>query len=169
MSRAARDTCLCFTLDAAGGRVLLIKKKRGMGAGKWNGPGGKLEPGESAAAAAGRETREETGVTPVAPRYAGLLEFRFAEGSACWDNLCRVYRADAHEGSLGPENDECAPGWVSVAEIPYDAMWEDDRSWLPLLLDGRPFHRVYRFGAGDALLGELIRDPVTHDGLPAAD
>ena len=30
------------------GRILLIRKKRGSGAGKVNGPGGKFEPGETA-------------------------------------------------------------------------------------------------------------------------
>lgn len=146
--------------------MLLIVKKRGMGSGKWNAPGGKLEAGESAAAAAARETREETGVTPLDPRYVGLLEFRFAAGSACWDNLCRVFRADAFTGSLSAEHDECAPHWVPLDAIPYERMWEDDRSWLPSLLAGRAFHRVYRFGAEDALLGELVLDPAGCDGLP---
>lgn len=169
MSRPLRATCLCFVVDAARGRLLLIRKKRGMGAGKWNAPGGKLEPGESAAAAARRETLEETGLAPRDPRYTGLLEFRFADGSSSWDNLCRVFRADAHEGELGPENDECAPAWVSTAAIPYDGMWDDDRSWLPALLEGRAFHRRYRFGPGDALLGELILDPPRPEDLPPAD
>lgn len=169
MSRPLRATCLCFLLDSALGRVLLIKKKRGMGAGKWNAPGGKLEPGETAAAASRRETMEETGLEPLEARYLGLLEFRFAEGSSSWDNLCRVYRADAHQGTLGPENDECVPVWVPVAAIPYDAMWDDDRSWLPSLLDGRAFHRRYRFGPGDALLGEVIFDPLRAEDLPPAD
>lgn len=159
MTRPVKNTCLCFVLDEGAGRVLLIAKKRGMGAGKWNGPGGKLEHGESAEAAAVRETREETGVTPSAPAKVGLLEFRFAEGSDCWDNSCSIFRATAHSGALGPENDECAPAWVPTRDIPYDLMWEDDRSWLPSLLAGRPFHRVYLFGAGDALKGELVLDP----------
>lgn len=30
-----------------GGEILLIEKKRGHGAGKVNGPGGKIDPGES--------------------------------------------------------------------------------------------------------------------------
>ena len=148
-------------------RILLIRKKRGMGSGKWNAPGGKLEPGESALAAAARETQEETGITPVGAVYVGLLEFRFAEGSTCWDNLCRVFRADSFKGALVPEHEECAPEWVQLDSIPYDGMWEDDRSWLPCLLAGRPFHRVYRFGAGDALLGETILDPSSFDKLPA--
>lgn len=168
MTRPLRATTLCFVIDLPMRRVLLIRKKRGMGAGKWNAPGGKVDPGESSLAAASRETVEETGVTPKDPRYAGLLEFRFAEGSACWDNLCAVYRADAYDGRLCAEHDECAPEWVGLDAIPYDRMWEDDRSWLPSLLTGRPFHRVYRFGTGDCLLGETVLDPLSLPSAPPA-
>ena len=42
-------------------RVLLGMKKRGFGAGKWNGFGGKLEAGETVVEAAAREVREECG------------------------------------------------------------------------------------------------------------
>jgi len=41
------------------GRILLIEKKRGHGAGKVNGPGGKIDPGETALECAVRETQEE--------------------------------------------------------------------------------------------------------------
>ena len=41
------------------GRILLIRKKRGIGAGKVNGPGGKFEPGETALQCVLREVREE--------------------------------------------------------------------------------------------------------------
>ena len=50
---------LCFVIR--GGEILLIRKKRGLGAGKINGPGGRLEPGETALDCAVRETREELG------------------------------------------------------------------------------------------------------------
>ena len=40
------------------GRILLIRKKRGIGAGKVNGPGGKFEPGEDALACVMREVTE---------------------------------------------------------------------------------------------------------------
>ncbi|MEM9057182.1 MAG: NUDIX domain-containing protein, partial [Pseudomonadota bacterium] len=41
-----------------GGEVLLIHKKRGLGAGKINGPGGRVEPGETVQECAVREVRE---------------------------------------------------------------------------------------------------------------
>ena len=42
-------------------RVLLGMKKRGFGAGKWNGFGGKIETGETITEAAVREVKEECG------------------------------------------------------------------------------------------------------------
>ena len=58
-----KDTAtLLFVLR--GDEVLLIRKKRGLGAGKYNGPGGRLEPGETALACAVREVEEELCITP---------------------------------------------------------------------------------------------------------
>lgn len=55
--------CLGFAFNAAGDRVLLIRKNRpAWQAGRLNGIGGKLEPGESALQAMVRECREETGL-----------------------------------------------------------------------------------------------------------
>ncbi len=54
------EATLLFAFDG-GGRVLLIHKKRGLGKGKINGPGGRLEAGETPVQAAVRETREEVG------------------------------------------------------------------------------------------------------------
>ncbi|MEJ0073651.1 MAG: NUDIX domain-containing protein [Candidatus Saccharibacteria bacterium] len=45
--------------------VLLAMKKRGFGAGRWNGVGGKLDPGETVEQALVRECQEEIGVTPT--------------------------------------------------------------------------------------------------------
>ena len=48
--------------------VLLIEKQRGIGAGKINGPGGKIDPGETPLESAVRETQEELLITPHDPR-----------------------------------------------------------------------------------------------------
>ena len=42
--RADEHATLCFVIR--GGEILLIRKLRGLGAGKINGPGGRLEPSD---------------------------------------------------------------------------------------------------------------------------
>lgn len=56
-------------VDVTGRRVLLGRRLRAPWLGRWSLPGGKLEPGEDALAAARRELAEETGLTlgPVRP------------------------------------------------------------------------------------------------------
>ena len=54
---------LTLVLLRKGSRVLLGMKKRGFGAGKWNGFGGKVEAGETVVEAAAREVQEECGLT----------------------------------------------------------------------------------------------------------
>jgi len=120
------------------GQILLIEKKRGLGAGKINGPGGKIDPGETPLQAVIRETQEELLITPSTPRKIGELRFVMSD---CPDILCHVYRADDHQGTP-TETDEAVPVWTPIDQIPYERMWEDDRHWLPHLLaettfDGR--------------------------------
>jgi 8-oxo-dGTP pyrophosphatase MutT (NUDIX family) len=56
-------------------RVLVAKRvARGFNAGQWALPGGKLEGGEDAIAAALRELREEAGLEIARERIAGLLD-----------------------------------------------------------------------------------------------
>src|SRR5256885_7174497 len=81
---------LCFIVKDE--RILLIRKKRGLGAGKINGPGGKIEPGESALDSAIRETQEEIGVTPLEIEERGVLHFQFADGHSLH---CVVFLARA--------------------------------------------------------------------------
>src|SRR2546427_10694568 len=65
---------LCFILHDS--RVLLLKKNPGLfGAGKWNAPGGKVQPHETAEHCAIREVHEETGLEVRKPRKIGTLIF----------------------------------------------------------------------------------------------
>jgi 8-oxo-dGTP diphosphatase len=134
-----------------GGEILLMRKKRGLGAGKINAPGGRLEPGESIAECAAREVREELLVTPLGLEPAGENAFQFVDG---YGIHVHVFRARDVEGTA-TETEEGAPLWLPVDAIPYEEMWEDDRLWVPLVLEGRPFRGRYIFDADSMLDHEL--------------
>ncbi|MDX6767339.1 MAG: 8-oxo-dGTP diphosphatase [Candidatus Methylacidiphilales bacterium] len=130
---------LCFIIREE--RILLIRKKRGLGAGKINAPGGRIEPGESALQAAVRETREEVGLFPEDPVLAGELFFQFADGHSIH---CAVFTARGCSGEM-VETDEAEPFWESVEKIPYAQMWADDIYWIPEMLAGRLFAGYFTF------------------------
>jgi 8-oxo-dGTP diphosphatase len=134
------------------GQVLLIHKKRGLGAGKINGPGGRIDPGETPAQCAVREVQEELLVTPTGLRQAGELKFQFVDGLSLHGY---VFTAGACEGEP-QETDEAAPVWTPLDRIPYDRMWADDRIWIPHMLAGRAFSGRFLFDK-DAMLGYEIR------------
>jgi len=140
---------LCFILK--GDRVLLIRKKRGLGAGKINGPGGKLEPGETALAAAIRETQEEIGVTPLHVEERGVLHFQFTDG---YSLHCVVFVARDFDGEP-IETVEAAPFWFALDALPLEEMWEDDRHWLPQALAGESFDAWFVFD-GERMLEKRI-------------
>lgn len=130
---------LCFIRE--GTRLLLIRKKRGLGAGKVNGPGGRLEPGETILEGAIRETQEEIGVTPLNLEKKGELHFQFLDG---YSLHCTVFIAWGCEGTLR-ETDEADPFWVEADAIPLHDMWEDDEHWLPLIIAGKNFLGYFEF------------------------
>lgn len=136
------------------GQVLLIEKKRGLGAGKINGPGGKIEPGETPLQAAIRETQEELVITPHAPRKLGELQFSMSDHP---DIICHVFRSDDFSGTP-TETDEAIPVWTALSEIHYPRMWADDRYWLPLLLSERTFIGRFVFEGEQLLWSEMITD-----------
>ena len=125
------------------GQLLLILKKRGLGRGKFNAPGGKLDPGETPEQAAVRETREEVGLTPSGLCPTGILDFAFTDS---YSLRCHVFTASAYTGSL-TETDEAAPFWCPENDIPYGKMWSDDRLWIPLMLESKSFRAAFVFDA----------------------
>ena len=133
------------------GQALLIRKKRGLGAGKISAPGGKIDPGETALQAAIRETQEEVGVTPLDPVERGELSFQFVDGLRLH---VRVFVASGWTGEL-QESDEATPIWTRLDALPYDEMWADDRVWVPELLAGRMFVLRAVF-ADDTMLDHAI-------------
>ena len=133
------------------GQVLLIRKKRGLGAGKVNGPGGRRDPGETPLECAVREVQEELCVTPTGIEPRGELRFQFIDG---YSIHVHVFSASDCDGEP-EETEEAIPLWTDLDRIPYDEMWADDRLWLPLMLKGTAFTGRFIFD-GDTMLDHEI-------------
>ena len=129
-------------------RVLLIRKKRGLGAGNINGPGGKLDPGETPEQCAIRETQEELCITPTQVRYGGELFFHAEDEMPNIHGY--VYVATGYRGTP-TETDEAIPIWTQLDDIPFEDMWQDDRFWLPQVLAGQSVKGWFSF-EGEQLL-----------------
>lgn len=135
------------------GRLLLGMKKRGFGAGRWNGFGGKVEEGETVEEAAERELFEEAGVKATALEKRGVIHFSW-EGK---DSIMEVHIFHAPDIDGEPvEGDEMKPAWYDINEIPFDDMWPDDKYWFPLFLNGKNFTGKFHFDEKDNIVSHEL-------------
>jgi 8-oxo-dGTP diphosphatase len=141
------EVCVCYLLRPGGGgeEVLLGRKKLGLGEGNLVGPGGKIEPGETAEEAIRREVAEETSIVIGEVSLVGELSYPFPFRPA-WSQKSWVFVCRDWEG-IARESDELAPEWYPVAEIPTARMWDDARYWVRDALAGRFVTATFEFGA----------------------
>ena len=144
---------IVYICDRKQKKVLLINKKRGLGKGKVNAPGGRLEPGETFLEAAIRECREEVSITPIRPEKRIELHFQFTNGYALYGE---AFFTDSWEG-IEKASDEADPFWCDLDMIPWDKMWEDDIRWLPRAMDGKKLRGFYVF-EDDKMLSECLQE-----------
>lgn len=129
--------------------ILLGMKKRGFGAGRWNGFGGKVSAAETIEDAAKRETREEAGIEAENLDKVGIIDFEFKGNPEILQ--VHIFRSNNFSGKL-MESEEMKPQWFHIDEIPFDKMWPDDKYWMPLFLSGKKFKGKFLFGDADSIL-----------------
>jgi mutator protein MutT len=158
---------LVFLLRGDAPQVLLGHKKTGLGAGKYGGIGGKVEPGETTAAAAVRELEEEVGVraAEVDLDYVGRFDFAFPHRPA-WGQRVHAYLATRWQGEP-VESDEMAPVWFDPEAIPYGQMWQDGAHWLPRVLAGERLRGRFVFAADNETVQAVEFDPWEAGAPPA--
>ena len=135
-----------------GDEVLLVHRTRDGDdhQGKYNGLGGKLEPGEDAVACMLRELQEEAGIVATSLQLRGTIAWPGFGSDGC-DWFGMVFVIDAFDGEPPLRNDDGPLQWVPIADLGALPMWEGDRHFLPWIFDddARQFHAVlpYRNGA----------------------
>jgi 8-oxo-dGTP diphosphatase len=128
------------------------KKPNDIHAGKWNGLGGKFEPGETPEECVVREVREESGLEIVDPRLQGLVMFPGFKGA---DWYVFVFTATNFTGDLipSPEGDLC---WVPDEELESLPLWPSDHIFLPWLKEEKFFSAKFMY-EGDKYLSYEVR------------
>lgn len=96
-------------------RLLLVRRGRPPSAGCWSLPGGRVEAGESDAAALAREFREETGLEVEVGAFVGEVLRPGPDGVVY---RIRDYRVAAGTGVVRPGDDAADVAWVPLRELP---------------------------------------------------
>lgn len=115
------------------GKTLMIhrvKKQNDMHEGKWNGLGGKFEPGETPEECATREVREECGLTLRNPELKGILTFPAFDGNDDWNVF--VFVAREFDGKL-QDSQEGNLQWIDDTDLLNLTLWDGDKIFLTWL------------------------------------
>jgi 8-oxo-dGTP diphosphatase/2-hydroxy-dATP diphosphatase len=136
-------------------QILLGMKKRGFGAGRWNGFGGKVQEGESIIEAAIRETQEEANILVKNLQQVGSLEFEFQGDSQILG--VHVFKTTHYIGQP-EEGEEMRPQWFPFSNMPYKDMWPDDVLWMPKVLSGKRIKGKFLFAPGDIIVDQQLEE-----------
>ena len=135
--------------------VLLAMKKRGFGAGRWNGLGGKVAENELIEAAMKREAYEEAAVKPEQYQMAARITFD-EQGPAGRDTMhVSVYICTKWEDKP-TETEEMAPKWFKNDRLPLNEMWDDDKYWLRRVLAGEKLICHFQMDDNDKVASQEI-------------
>ncbi len=147
---------LAFILSPDGRQTLLVhrnKRLEDQHYGKYNGLGGKMEPGEDILHCIKREIYEEAGIHCDKTLLRGTINWTgFGENGEDWFGF--IFRIDSFTGNPKSSNNEGSLLWKDVEELGRLPMWEGDRYFLPLVFDKDPrvFHGYMPY-CGDKPIG----------------
>ena len=124
-----------------------IKKANDMHQGKWNGLGGKFEPGETPEECAIREIEEESGLRVVKPRLHGVITFPGFYADEDWYTY--LFTAREFSGEM-IDSDEGVLQWIDDDKVLDLNLWPGDRIFIPWL--DRPDFFSGKFNYVDGVL-----------------
>lgn len=146
-ARGLRLATLAYVRN--GDTTLMLERAARPGdhhAGRWNGLGGKFEPGESPEECLSREVREESGLVVEAAELKGFLTFPAFDDHNDW--YAFVYVVHRFSGTLLAHGPEGTLHWVPTRDLASLPLWEGDRVFLPWLERPGVFSAVLRYRRG---------------------
>ena len=117
------------------------KKANDIHAGKWNGLGGKFEPGETPEECIIREVYEESGLILYSPKHCGLLMFPKFKGN---DWYVFVFTAIEFTGEL-IDSPEGALEWIPDENMLDLNLWQSDHIFMPWIREGKFFSAKFEY------------------------
>lgn len=126
--------------------------------GKYNGLGGKMEPGEDILGCMQREILEESGLVCKAMQLRGTINWTgFGPNGEDW--LGFIFLITGFSGTPKEKNEEGTLDWHPLEGILTLPMWEGDRYFLPLVFDDNPrvFHGYMPYSGGKPLSWQYNR------------
>jgi 8-oxo-dGTP diphosphatase len=124
------------------------KKVNDIHAGKWNGLGGKFEPGETPEECVMREVLEESGLSIQDPKLCGLLMFPKFKGN---DWYVFVFTVNKFTGEL-IDSPEGKLEWIPDEKMLDLNLWESDHIFMPWIENGDFFSAKFDY-EGDKMMG----------------
>lgn len=136
---------LCYVTEDD--KVLMLhrnKKENDMHEGKYNGLGGKSEPGEDPYSCVVREIKEEAGID-IVPRYIANMTFENFTPGVDWE--VHLFKAEGYTGSLI----DCNEGdlhWIDKSKLLDLNLWEGDKIFLKHAFENRFFFGNFKYSNG---------------------
>ncbi len=135
---------LGFILSPDRKKTLLVYRNKRLDDqhyGKYNGLGGKMEPGEDILQCIKREIYEEAGILCGKTIMRGTINWTgFGKNGEDWFGF--IFRIDTFSGTPTRSNDEGDLLWKEIDGLGELSMWEGDAYFLPMVFDDDPrvFH-----------------------------
>lgn len=135
-----REVVVVYILDELEGKILLVERvdpKSGLGKGKVSGVGGGREENETVDETLRREVKEETGIDILTYENMGNVVWLFPEKPA-YNQKAEIFVCKNYQGQAQYMPGEAVkPIWFDLKEIPYEKMFEDNKYFVPLVLEGK--------------------------------
>jgi len=139
---------LCYVKDLQNNQTLMLyrnKKENDYHKGKWNGLGGKLEPGETPEECAIRELKEESGFTVKNPNLRGLITFPNFDGVDDW--YVFIFTITDYTGKL-IDSPEGRLEWIPNDKLTSLNLWDGDKIFLEWLNQDKFFSAKFNYENG---------------------